>query len=52
MAPGWYIGGQEVAAFEQDFARYCEAPAIAGVGNGLDALHLTLLALGVGAGTK
>ena len=42
---GWYILGEEVDAFEQEFAAYCEAKHCVGVANGLDALHLALLAL-------
>ncbi len=49
---GWYILGEEVDAFEQEFAAYCEAKHCVGVANGLDALHLALLALGVGAGDE
>jgi dTDP-4-amino-4,6-dideoxygalactose transaminase len=41
---GWYIRGQEVAAFEQEFAAYCGVKHAVGVGNGLDALRLILLA--------
>lgn len=39
---GWYILGQEVAAFEQAFADYCGVRHAIGVGNGLDALSLIL----------
>lgn len=39
---GWYINGNEVSAFEADFAKYCGAKYCIGVGNGLDALTLTL----------
>jgi len=46
---GWYILGEEVEAFEAEWATYCEAKHAVGVGNGLDALHLALLACGVGA---
>ncbi len=49
---GWYILGAEVDAFEQEYATYCEAQHCVGVANGLDALHLSLLALGVGAGDE
>jgi len=49
---GWYILGEEVDAFEQEYAAYCEAKHCVGVANGLDALHLALLALGVGAGDE
>lgn len=49
---GWYILGEEVDSFEQEYALYCEAKHCVGVANGLDALHLALLALGVGAGDE
>lgn len=52
MQSGWYIGGPEVETFEADFARYCQAGHAVGVGNGLDALRLTLLAMGVGPGDE
>ena len=41
---GWYIQGQEVKAFEQEFADYCGTKHSIGVANGLDALILTLRA--------
>ena len=41
---GWYIQGQEVQAFEEEFAAYCGSKYCVGVGNGLDALTLTLRA--------
>lgn len=49
---GWYIGGPEVEDFEHSFAAYCEARHCAGVGNGLDALHLALKAMNVGPGDE
>ena len=49
---GWYILGEEVQAFEQEYAAYCEAKYCVGVSNGLEALHLGLLALGVGPGDE
>jgi len=49
---GWYILGGEVEAFEQEYASYCKAKHCVSVANGLDALHLGLLALGVGAGDE
>jgi dTDP-4-amino-4,6-dideoxygalactose transaminase len=49
---GWYILGGEVEGFEQEYASYCEAKYCVSVANGLDALHLALLALGVGAGDE
>ncbi|MCD0278173.1 aminotransferase class V-fold PLP-dependent enzyme [Xanthomonas melonis] len=39
---GWYVLGQELVAFEMEFARYCGAAHAVGVGNGLDALSLIL----------
>ncbi len=45
---GWYIGGEEVEAFETEWAAYCSAKYAVGVGNGLDALYLALKAMGVG----
>ena len=47
-----FVGGKEVRDFENDFAAYCEAKACVGVGNGTDALYLTLRALGVGPGDE
>ena len=49
---GWYVGGGEVAAFEQEFAASIGAPFAVGVGNGLDAISLALQALGVAAGDE
>lgn len=49
---GWYILGPEVDAFEQEYAAYCGARHCVGLANGLDALHLALRALGVGAGDE
>ncbi len=49
---GWYILGEEVAAFENEFASYCEVEYAVGVANGLDALYLALLAMGVGPGDE
>ena len=41
---GWYVLGQEVNAFEREFASYCGTPHCVGMANGLDALVLTLRA--------
>jgi len=37
---GWYVLGDEVTAFEREFADYCGVRHALGVGNGLDALSL------------
>jgi len=47
-----FAGGPFVAKFEQDFAAFCGTSHAIGVGNGTDALWLTLLALGVGPGDE
>src|SRR5438045_4736302 len=49
---GAFAGGPFVAKFEQDFAAYCGSSYAIGVGNGTDALWLSLLALGIGAGDE
>lgn len=49
---GWYVLGEEVDAFEQEYAIYCDAKHCVGLANGLDAMHLALLALDVGAGDE
>ena len=49
---GWYILGREVEAFEGEFAAFCGAQHAVGMANGLDALHLALLALGVKPGDE
>jgi dTDP-4-amino-4,6-dideoxygalactose transaminase len=49
---GWYIQGEEVRAFESEFAEYCNVKYCIGVGNGLDALYLILLAMDIGAGDE
>ena len=48
----WYIEGKEDEAFEKAFAEYCESKYCVGNGNGLDALMLSLEALGIGAGDE
>jgi dTDP-4-amino-4,6-dideoxygalactose transaminase len=44
--------GSEVAAFEQEFSTYCNAQYGIGVNTGTSALHLALLAAGIGAGDE
>lgn len=51
-ASGWFILGREVEAFERQWAAYCGSAHAVGLGNGLDALHLGLRALGVGEGDE
>jgi dTDP-4-amino-4,6-dideoxygalactose transaminase len=48
----WYLLGEELGAFEAEFAAYLAVPHAVGVANGLDALTLALQALGVGPGDE
>ena len=52
MNSGWYILSEEVEAFEQEFARYCNARFCIGVANGLEALQLILKAYNIGEGDE
>jgi len=47
-----FILGKEVAALEQEFASYCGVRHSIGVNSGTSALHLALLAAGVGPGDE
>lgn len=49
---GWFIQGNEYKEFEKEFARYFDVKHCIGVGNGLDAIYLTLLALGISKGDE
>jgi dTDP-4-amino-4,6-dideoxygalactose transaminase len=52
LRSGFYILGEETAAFEREFADYCGVKHCVGVANGLDALHLILRGYGIGAGDE
>ena len=47
-----FAGGPFVEKFEEEFATFCSSSYAIGVGNGTDALWLTLLALGIGEGDE
>jgi dTDP-4-amino-4,6-dideoxygalactose transaminase len=47
-----FIGGPDVAAFEEEFAQYCGRTQCVGVANGTDAIELALRALGIGRGAE
>jgi dTDP-4-amino-4,6-dideoxygalactose transaminase len=47
-----FVGGAAVDEFEQAWASYCRVQEAVGVGNGTDALLLTLTALGIGTGDE
>ncbi len=52
LEKGRYILGEEVRAFESEFAAYVGVGDAVGVGSGTDALHLAVRALGLGPGDE
>ncbi|HEY2841993.1 MAG TPA: DegT/DnrJ/EryC1/StrS family aminotransferase, partial [Bryobacteraceae bacterium] len=51
-ASGWYVLGEEVRKFEQALAALWGFPHAAGVASGLDAIEISLRALGCGPGDR
>jgi dTDP-3-amino-3,4,6-trideoxy-alpha-D-glucose transaminase len=52
MRSGWFVLGQEVEAFEAEYAAYCGVKHCVGLGNGLEALELVLRGWNIGAGDE
>jgi len=52
LESGQFVLGEEVARFENDFAAYCGAAECIALNSGTSALHLALLAAGVGPGDE
>jgi dTDP-4-amino-4,6-dideoxygalactose transaminase len=52
MKSGHFVMGPELSRFEKEFAAFTGSKYSIGVANGLDALHLTLRAKGIGAGDE
>ncbi len=52
IASNRYILGNEVDAFEEEFARFLGVPRVIGVNSGTDALSIALIALGLGPGDE
>lgn len=52
MNSAWFIMGPELEAFESEFAHYCGVKHCVGLGNGLDAIRLLLVAYGIGPGDE
>ena len=52
LGGGWYVLGAEVEAFEARWAGYTGTAHCVGVASGLDALHLSLVAMGIGEGDE
>lgn len=49
---GMYILGEEVELFEKEYAKFVGTKYCVGVGNGLDALRVSMIALGIGDGDE
>ena len=52
MRSGWYVLGNEVRQFEEEFARFTGSKYCVGLNSGLDALILSVRALGIGKGDE
>jgi dTDP-4-amino-4,6-dideoxygalactose transaminase len=52
LEKNWFVLGEEVEKFEEEYAKYCGVEYCIGVGNGLDALRLILLGYGIGKGDE
>ena len=52
MSRGDFILGEDVTAFEREFASFCRVDHCIGVSDGVDALHLALRALNIGPGDE
>ena len=52
LRSGWYILGKELINFEENYAAFHGVNYCVGVGNGLDALRIALMSLGVGKGDE
>src|ERR1700732_430293 len=49
LSSGWYILGNELRAFEVEFAAWLVGSSVIGCGNGTDAIALALRGLGIGS---
>ena len=49
---GKFIGGEHLARFESEWSKYLSVRYSIGVGNGLDAITISLRALGIGSGHR
>lgn len=52
LRSGWYVLGKEVEQFEREFAAYTGRKYCVGLNSGLDALIMSVRALGIGAGDE
>jgi dTDP-4-amino-4,6-dideoxygalactose transaminase len=52
LESGWYVLGNEVVAFEEQWAQACGVDHAVGVGNGMDAIEIALRSLDIGPGDE
>lgn len=52
LESGWYVTGKELEAFEKSYAEYIGTKYCVGLANGLDALWISMRALGIGEGDE
>lgn len=52
LQSGWFVLGKEVEEFERQYAAFNKVPHCVGVANGLDALYISLKALGIQPGDE
>ncbi len=52
VSSGWFVGGPRLKAFEEQFATFCRAQHAIGVSSGTAALHVAMVAAGIGAGDE
>lgn len=52
LRSGWYVLGEEVRSFEEEFAAYTGAKYCVGLASGLDALWIAFRVLGIGKGDE
>ncbi|MCL2839401.1 MAG: DegT/DnrJ/EryC1/StrS family aminotransferase [Defluviitaleaceae bacterium] len=52
LRSGWYVLGNEVSSFEEEFAQYTGASYCVGLANGLDAIKIAFSILGIGEGDE
>lgn len=52
LESGWYVLGEEVRLFEEEYARYCGSAYAIGLANGLEALYIALKVLDIPEGSE
>ena len=52
LRSGWYVLGNEVSSFEEEFAAYTGGKYCVGLASGLDALWIAFRVLGIGSGDE